>query len=202
MADSDAATKSATADDKPETTKDVSKVSESSTDSQPLQEAQVSSSDDSDLFKIIAAIDFGTTFSGYAYALTSNKDNIYTNRNWGQTQGFLLQKTPSCLLLRPDTEFDSFGFEAVTQFNDLTEEDAENYYYFDRFKMNLYDNKILSTDIMLKDATGKELLAVDIFGNALWFMKTHLIRHLTGTMGYKPEMQTIRWVITVPRHLG
>ena len=116
------------------------KDSESSADNDALQDSVVSSTEEE--FKIIAAIDFGTTFSGYAYALMSNKDNIYTNRNWGQTQGFLLQKTPSCLLLKPDAQFDSFGFEAVTKFNDLTEDEAANYYYFDRFKMKLYDNKV------------------------------------------------------------
>ena len=95
-----------------------------------------------DVFKIIAAIDFGTTFSGYAYALASEKNTIYTNRNWGQTQGFLLQKTPTCLLLKPSGEFASFGFDAVSQYNDLTENEASEYYFFNRFKMKLYDNKV------------------------------------------------------------
>ena len=95
-----------------------------------------------DPYKIIAAIDFGTTFSSYAYALSSDKDTIYTNRNWGQTQGFLLQKTPTCLLLKPSSEFAAFGFEAVSKYNDLTEDEASEYYYFDRFKMKLYDNKV------------------------------------------------------------
>lgn len=103
---------------------------------------------DDDTYKIIAAIDFGTTFSGYAYALTSNKENIYTNRNWGQTQGFLLQKTPTCLLLKPNGEFVAFGFEAVSKYNDLTEEEASEHYYFDRFKMKLYDNKVRLRDIV------------------------------------------------------
>jgi len=93
-------------------------------------------------FKIVAAIDFGTTFSGYAYSFTDDGDKIYTNKNWGQTQGFLLHKTPTCLLLRPDGEFEAFGFEAVSRYNDLSDEDAEEYYYFDRFKMKLFDNKV------------------------------------------------------------
>lgn len=45
---------------------------------------------------------------------------------------------------------------------------------------------------------GKEQLAVDVFSQSLHFMKGHLLRHLTGAMGYKPDVQTIRWVITVP----
>lgn len=95
-----------------------------------------------DSFKIVAAIDFGTTFSGYAYSFADDGERIYTNKNWGQTQGFLLHKTPTCLLLGPDGEFDAFGFEAVSKYNDLSEEEADDYYYFDRFKMKLYDNKV------------------------------------------------------------
>ena len=94
------------------------------------------------VYKIIAAIDFGTTFSGYAYAMASEKDSIFTNRNWGQTQGFLLQKTPTCLLLKPSGEFAAFGFDAVSQYNNLTENEASEHYFFDRFKMKLYDNKV------------------------------------------------------------
>nr|XP_022322670.1 heat shock 70 kDa protein 12A-like [Crassostrea virginica] len=151
-----------------------------------------------DPYKIIAAIDFGTTFSSYAYTLSSDKDTIYTNRNWGQTQGFLLQKTPTCLLLKPSGEFAAFGFEAVSKYNDLTEDEASEYYYFDRFKMKLYDNEILSTNIVVQDKHGKEQLAVDVFSQSLHFMKEHLLRHLEKTMGYKPDTETIRWVITVP----
>lgn len=93
-------------------------------------------------FQIVAAIDFGTTFSGYAYSFTSNKDAIYTNKSWGHTQGFLLHKTPTCVLLKSDGEFEAFGFDAVSKYNDLSEEDASSYYYFDRFKMKLFDNKV------------------------------------------------------------
>ncbi len=38
-------------------------------------------------YQIVAAIDFGTTFSGYAYSFASNKSAIHVNKNWGQTQG-------------------------------------------------------------------------------------------------------------------
>lgn len=41
-------------------------------------------------YQIVAAIDFGTTFSGYAYSFASNKQAIHVNKNWGQTQGIVL----------------------------------------------------------------------------------------------------------------
>lgn len=93
-------------------------------------------------FQIVAAIDFGTTFSGYAYSFASDKETIHVNRNWGQTQGFLLHKTPTCLLLNPEGQFLAFGFEAVSRYNELGDDEAASHYYFDRFKMNLYDNKV------------------------------------------------------------
>lgn len=127
-----------------DTTDDSPNSENKPTSPQLLQDEAVSSTLEmaADAYKIVSAIDFGTTFSGYAYTFLPNKEKIYTNRNWGQTQGFLLHKTPTCLLLKPDGEFEAFGFEAVLKYNDLSEEDAGNHYYFDKFKMKLYENKV------------------------------------------------------------
>ncbi|ESP02145.1 hypothetical protein LOTGIDRAFT_212681 [Lottia gigantea] len=149
-------------------------------------------------YQIVAAIDFGTTFSGYAYSFASNKETIHVNKNWGQTQGFLLHKTPTCLLLKPDGQFDSFGFEAVSRYNELPEEEACDYYYYDRFKMKLYDNKDLNTEITISDANGKSQLAVDVFANSLNFIKKHLLRAVGAHLGCDPHPDTVRWVLTVP----
>lgn len=129
-----------------DTTDDSPNSENKPTSPQLLQDEAVSSTLEmaADAYKIVSAIDFGTTFSGYAYTFLPNKEKIYTNRNWGQTQGFLLHKTPTCLLLKPDGEFEAFGFEAVLKYNDLSEEDAGNHYYFDKFKMKLYENKVSS----------------------------------------------------------
>jgi hypothetical protein len=43
--------------------------------------------DENSEYQIVAAIDFGTTFSGYAYSFASNRQAIHVNKNWGQTQG-------------------------------------------------------------------------------------------------------------------
>ncbi|CAG2207904.1 heat shock 70 kDa protein 12A-like [Mytilus galloprovincialis] len=183
-----------------DTTDDSPNSENKPTSPQLLQDEAVSSTLEmaADAYKIVSAIDFGTTFSGYAYTFLPNKEKIYTNRNWGQTQGFLLHKTPTCLLLKPDGEFEAFGFEAVLKYNDLSEEDAGNHYYFDKFKMKLYENKVLNTEILIEDASGKTKFAVDVFAKSLWFMKRHLLRHLAGTMGYEPDEKSIRWVLTVP----
>ena len=68
---------------------------------------------------VVAAIDFGTSFSGYAFSFKSwfEKDptHIVTNSIWvsGQTNLFSL-KTPTCVLLKPDKLFHSFGYLSYT----------------------------------------------------------------------------------------
>ena len=35
-------------------------------------------------YTVVMAIDFGTTFSGYAFAFTAKPDEIRMNKNWGE----------------------------------------------------------------------------------------------------------------------
>ena len=37
---------------------------------------------------LVAAIDFGTTFSGYAFSFKTSPENITMNKNWGGNVGF------------------------------------------------------------------------------------------------------------------
>lgn len=93
---------------------------------------------------MVAAIDFGTTFSGYAFSFKSKKDEVWMNKNWGAGLGFSSYKTPTCVLVGPDKEFKSFGYEAQQEYAALIEKDDQRYYYFDRFKMKLHNNKVRS----------------------------------------------------------
>lgn len=60
---------------------------------------------------VVVAIDFGTTFSGYAFSFSQEPNSIHMMRKWeGGDPGLINQKTPTCLLLEPDGTFHSFGF--------------------------------------------------------------------------------------------
>lgn len=92
----------------------------------------------------VAAIDFGTTFSGYAFATINDlkKDPTKTFApNWHAADGGLVSsKTPTTVLLDKDEKLVDFGFGAETAYAELSEnEEHEEYYYFQRFKMILYD---------------------------------------------------------------
>ena len=96
-----------------------------------------------DYFAVIA-IDFGTTFSGYAFSMRGDKENIKMKKSWGAELGFQAYKSPTTILTNPDGSFNSFGFEAETNFADLDSDDIkEGYQLFQRFKMELYSQEVL-----------------------------------------------------------
>lgn len=92
---------------------------------------------------VVAAIDFGTTYSGYAFSFTRDPDSIHMMRKWeGGDPGVSNQKTPTTLLLKPNGEFHSFGFGARDHYHDLEEGDARKWYYFEKFKMSLHSSQV------------------------------------------------------------
>ena len=95
----------------------------------------------------VVAIDFGTSFSGFAFAFNhkEGEKGIHMNKEWGTDQGYSTLKTPTCLLLNPDKSFNSFGYEAQDRFTELDEDQAQEYYYFERFKMILHNNEVSLT---------------------------------------------------------
>ena len=99
-------------------------------------------------YMLVAAIDFGTTFSGYAFSFKEDKnhpESIKMNKNWGANVGFQSYKTPTCVLLDSNKEFDSFGFEAQKKYADMEDEDVHKYYFFEKFKMKLHETKVKKT---------------------------------------------------------
>jgi len=61
----------------------------------------------SDSHLLVAAIDFGTTFSGYAYFFKNDPLKIQTNAGWNAgIEKLISYKTPTCSLLNSSKEFD------------------------------------------------------------------------------------------------
>ncbi|XP_052819482.1 uncharacterized protein LOC128245378 isoform X2 [Mya arenaria] len=94
---------------------------------------------------IVAAIDFGTTFSGYAYSYREEylRDplQIYSNRWDGQ----ILPQAPTVLLFNSEKTESYFGFEKLTR------------------KMTI------------KDAQGRNMPAVEVFAAAIRHLKNHFM---------------------------
>lgn len=95
---------------------------------------------DSKLF--VCAIDFGTTYSGYASSTRQDVGDIFCP-NWNSASTcttLISHKAPTTVLLDAKQNFVAFGYDAETKFLEFAEEEeANNLYYFRRFKMILYD---------------------------------------------------------------
>lgn len=96
---------------------------------------------------IVAAIDFGTTFSGYAFSFVHQymKDPLKISLNtWTAGSGGVMSlKTSTCVLFDPKGEFHSFGYDAEDKYSDLALDNIHHdWYYFRRFKMTLYKRKV------------------------------------------------------------
>lgn len=102
----------------------------------------------SDDYMFVVAIDFGTTYSGYAFSSRDDfkKDPliIVANQAWNAgSQRHLSLKTPTCLLLDDNEELVSFGYEAENKYADIViDNEQDDYFFFQRFKMQLYKNKV------------------------------------------------------------
>lgn len=151
---------------------------------------------------ISAAIDFGTTFSGYAFSFRHEyeRDPLQISaNNWiagGRTLVSL--KTPSTILLHSDGTFHSFGYDAENKYSELTEnEEHHGWLYFKRFKMLLHNNRELRRSSMIQDINGKKMSAMTIFSMAIRYLREHLMEAINRQMDGIDE-EVIRWVLTVP----
>lgn len=94
--------------------------------------------------QVVVAIDFGTTYSGYAYAFNSSPHDIHLMRRpEGGQFGIVSHKIPTILLLNDKGAFHSFGYEARETYLDLNEEETQKWFYFEKFKMELHSRKVI-----------------------------------------------------------
>lgn len=152
-------------------------------------------------YDVVVAIDFGTSFSGFAFSFNhrDGSEDIFMNRAWGSAQGYSTFKTPTCLLLSPLKEFDKFGFEAAEKYAELEDANEKSFYCFDRFKMKLHGSEeTLNRETLLEARNGKRLRALDIFSKALEYLKDRALERIHEQSGVEYKAQEVRWVVTVP----
>ncbi|XP_052083880.1 heat shock 70 kDa protein 12A-like [Mytilus californianus] len=152
----------------------------------------------------VAAIDFGTTYSGYAFSVSSPNTElknveILSNQVWNSgTAEVASLKTPTCLLLTKERDLVAFGYEAEEQYADIVMDGhADDYYFFHRFKMNLHNNQNIRMSMVLEDVRGKPLPAIDVFSLSIQALKCHLHSSIEVKNIEFDKRQT-KWVLTVP----
>lgn len=156
--------------------------------------------------RLVAAIDFGTTYSGYAFAFendyTGEEDpqkSIHANE-WRSSTGVSTNnKTLTTVLFDPDGNFHTFGYDAENNYAEIVEneeKDHTKWYCFKRFKMKLHDQMKLKRGFELEDENGHIMPAKKIFSASIKFLKDDLRKTLEArNPGFgDPSL----WVLTVP----
>lgn len=154
---------------------------------------------------MVVAIDFGTTFSGYAFQQTADyrkedpTKSIFSPQSWNSGKKQLLSlKTPTCLLLDQNEDIDSFGYEAEEKYANLCMDgDHKNWYFFRRFKMQLMDTKNLTLQTPIADETGKKLSAIKVFSKSIECLTKHLKDLLLEKKVVLKDNEAL-WILTVP----
>ncbi|XP_052218934.1 heat shock 70 kDa protein 12A-like isoform X3 [Dreissena polymorpha] len=152
---------------------------------------------------IVAAFDFGTTYSGYAFSFKHSPNEIKTNKSWNAMSGNLISlKTPTSVLLNEDGEFDSFGFDAEDKYVSLAADGKHHgWRLFRRFKMVLHNQKRISRSATVDDLEGKPFAARPIFTMVIRYLQKHLLDALN--LSHIGTLETdITYVITVPAIWG
>jgi len=123
-----------------------------------------------DSFLLSAAIDYGTTYSGYALSFMDDPMKIQTNLGWkAGPERLISHKTPTCVLVNPQKQFDSFGYDAENKYMKLLEEDEqEGWMFFQRFKMILHNSQVMLVNIK----------------NQCWYCLCRVFRCYTPTFRY------------------
>ncbi|XP_063415830.1 heat shock 70 kDa protein 12A-like [Mytilus trossulus] len=153
----------------------------------------------SSTYYVCAAIDIGTTYSGYAFSSKDDYSREPTNINTSYWPGSKLHslKAPTAILLDSHQKFVAFGYEAENMYSELVaEEEHEDYYYFHSFKMLLHERRI-TRDIKIKDLCGKEMEALNVFQCIIQFLKDKVFKHISDKIKGIQE-NDIRYVLTVP----
>lgn len=99
-------------------------------------------------FLATVGIDLGTTHSGFAFSFNDNEgeDTIFVNPKWKSDLGYQTSKTPSCLLLKPDLTFDSFGYKAAERYAYVKDvfNTWKKFLFFENLKISLDEGEVCS----------------------------------------------------------
>lgn len=175
-------------------------MAEASCSKQP----EIYSKIDPDEYLFSTALDFGTTYSGYAFSPRSDfEDNplkIQNNQEWIASGTSLLSlKTPTSLLIEKDGSFVAFGYEAEDKFyTALEKEKHRDLMLFRRFKMKLHNKMGINKSLLIEDVAGRQYQGKHIFTLFLKALADHFKTSIQKQKLTIDLRHDIKWVLTVP----
>ncbi|KAJ1569734.1 hypothetical protein HK096_002121 [Nowakowskiella sp. JEL0078] len=153
--------------------------------------------------KVVCAIDFGTSGTGYSYGFTKpggdiDLASVFIHAPWPLAGA---SKTATAVLFNKSTNDVTFGKKAVDEISKVLSKNRANYDFYQGFKMDLYRSKVTKSKAFVKDInTGAERSAVDVIAACFKEVKAAFMSQIKLVMGseFSIKEQDILWVITVP----
>ncbi|EXV04309.1 Hsp70 family protein [Metarhizium robertsii] len=147
---------------------------------------------------IVVGIDFGTTYSGVAFARDAEPDRIHFVSNWRSSNlnSFPKQKVPTSIYYGHSFEPPTWGYDVDS------EEDALRW-----FKLLLLDDEHMPAHLKRSKyiRTAKELLkkenkhVIEVIADYLRLVWEHSLRAIEKTMGEAMvKLSTFKFVVTLP----
>lgn len=144
--------------------------------------------------KVVVAIDFGTSRSGYAFAYYSVPDNIFPSIWASSTDP---SKTLTAILLNvSDLSTIAFGTEAKELH--ISNPDNINTLYFEKFKMVLHDTVGVSRDRVKADNCDYTISVKTLITKCIACIKRAVLARLGEVSTLTVPQEAIKWVLTVP----
>lgn len=150
--------------------------------------------------KLVIAVDFGTSRSGYAYAFY-NDCHIVGQENWDDIPGSApYPKTLTRLLYLANGGAEAWGWTALIRFAEKRKAgEANNYRLFSNFKMELYKGKNrTSQDGPYIDRNSRRFFVIDLIADYLRFLKDFAFKKIKDEVGDYFKENEILWCVTVP----
>lgn len=147
--------------------------------------------------KTVAAIDFGTSYSGYAFSSQENPLEVVTGK-WKTNSSELLEslKTPTSLLFKSNGLVESFGYEAEQKFKALVEENKHHdYRFFYQIKKELLGKHRCDENLVVFDHMGRPMDAEKVISTAIGYL---FVECKDAIAEKKFDKDDILWVMTVP----
>jgi molecular chaperone DnaK (HSP70) len=153
---------------------------------------------DSKQIKVIAAIDFGTSRSGYAYAFKDDK-RVIGRYQWDK-QPFDYIKTLTQSLYTSDRNLEAWGYAALSRLAELRQnKNAKNYSFFSAFKMALRESRKRNNEGPIAIAkNGQEFPVISLVADYLRQIGGLLRKELDNATSGELRDSEILWCLTIP----
>lgn len=143
--------------------------------------------------KIIVAVDFGTSYSGFGYIYLANSNRIYKQDSWQDSPTRYCKNLTQLLYARDLKKILSHGYRSTKQIADM--DDASDVFLFKYFKMGIHENP---SGIVWDTTKTVQKPALNVVVDYLKEFREAILLHFREMANIKANPSEIKWCLTIP----